>query len=285
MKVGLSGLNVGPFGRPELLAQFARQAEQFGFESVDVIEHICVPLKHVPYPGTPDGQVPGGDRNPIAEPLSTLAYTAALTSKIKLITGVILLPLHHPIYLAKQLATLDVLSNGRVICGISNGWCKEEYEALGVEWRVRGKRTDEAIAAMRALWSNEAASFHGKQFDFKEVYSFPKPAQKRGIPIMIGGYTKAAARRAGRIGDGFFPLVPDNSMLKELIELMRAEARKHGRNPDQLEVSTGAPAELEAIKVLEDLGVSRVILRPPSMVPAELGAGLEKIANDVIAKL
>ena len=140
---------------------------------------------------------------------------------------------------------------------------------------------------MRALWGNEAASFHGKQFDFKEVYSFPKPAQKAGIPIMIGGYTPAAARRAGRIGDGFFPLVPDNAnaKLKELIELMRAEARKHGRNPDQLEVSTGAPAELDAIKVLEDLGVSRVILRPPSIVPAELGAGLEKIANTVIAKL
>jgi probable F420-dependent oxidoreductase len=285
MKIGLSGLNVGPFGRPEVVAQIARQAEEFGFESLDVIEHICVPVKHVPYPGTPDGQVPGGDRGPIAEPLGTLAYAAALTSKIRLITGVLLLPLHHPIYLAKQLATLDVLSGGRVICGISNGWCKEEYESLGVEWRVRGKRTDEAIAAMRALWSNEAASFHGKQFEFKEVYSFPKPEQKNGIPIMIGGYTPAAARRAARIGDGFFPLVPDNAKLKELIDLMRDEARKCGRNPDQLEVSTGAAPQLDAIKVLEDMGVSRVILRPPSMVPAELSAGLEKIANEVIAKL
>lgn len=283
MKVGLSGLNAGPFGRPEIIAQFVREAERLGFESVDVIEHTCVPVKHLPYPGTPDGQVPGGDKNPLAEPLSTLAYAAALTSRIKLMTGVILLPLHHPIYLAKQLATLDVLSNGRLIVGISNGWCKEEYAALGIDWRTRGKRTDEGIAVMRAIWGNEAAAFHGTQFDFNEVYSFPKPLQKGGIPVMIGGVTPAAARRAGRIGDGYFPLVPDNAKLKELIAVMRDEARKHGRNPDQIEISTGAPSALDAIKALADLGVSRVVLRPPS--PTELSAGLEKIANEVLAKL
>ena len=186
MKFGMLGLNMGSFGRPEVIAEFVRDAEAFGFESIDVIEHITVPVKHQPYPGTPDGQVPGGDRNPISEPLSTLAFAAAISSRIKLLTGVILLPLHHPVYLAKQLATLDMLSNGRLICGISNGWCREEYAALGVEWSVRGKRTDEAIEAMRLLWRNEAAAFHGSQFQFDETYSFPKPVQKGGIPILIG---------------------------------------------------------------------------------------------------
>ncbi|HVA40908.1 MAG TPA: LLM class F420-dependent oxidoreductase [Candidatus Binataceae bacterium] len=283
MKIGIGGLNSGPFGRPEVIAQFAREAEALGFESLAAFEHICVPVKHRPYPGTPDGQVPGGDRSPIAEPLSTLVFAAAVTSRIRLMTGAILLPLHHPLYLAKQLATLDVLSNGRAILGIANGWCAEEYQALGIDWKTRGKRTDESIGAMRALWRNEAASFRGAQFDFQEVYSFPKPAQKDGIPVLVGGHSPATARRAARIGDGFYPLAPDSEELKKLIALMREEARKAGRNPDTIEISTSAANELDAVKRLRDLGVSRVMLRPPE--PAQIRAGLEKIANDIIAKL
>jgi probable F420-dependent oxidoreductase len=285
MKVGLMGLNFGPLGHPGVIPIFVRTAERLGFESVDVIEHICVPVKHLPYPGTPDGQVPGGDRNPIAEPLGTLAFAAALTSRIKLITGVLLLPLHHPIYLAKQLATVDLLSHGRLIVGISNGWCREEYQALGIEWRTRGRRTDEAIAAMRALWRNDAAALHGRLFDFPEVYSFPKPVRPDGIPILIGGYSPASARRAGRIGDGFFPIVDDRARLRELISLMRTTAREHGRNPDAIEITVGAPSDLEAIRSLRDLGVSRVILRPPTIVPVELEGALERIANDVVSKI
>lgn len=286
MKVGVANLGSGGLGGPEPFAQAVRDVEQFGFESIWTFEHICVPLKHSPYPGTPDGQVPGGDKTAINEPMMQLTYAAALTSKLKLGTGAILLPLHHPLYLAKQLATLDVLSKGRVLFAFANGWCKEEYEALGIDWKKRGKRSDESIQAMRALWRDETSSFAGQQFHFQEVYSFPKPVQKDGLPVIVGGYAPSAARRAGRLGDGFYPLIPDLAELKKSIALMRDEARKHGRNPDEIEITTIAPdPTLDAIKALQDLGVSRVNVRVPTSSPAEMHRGLEKIANSILAKL
>lgn len=285
-RIGIANVNTGPIGRPEVAVQLARDAEELGFESIWAFEHTCVPRKHPPYPGTPDGQVPGGDRSPINEPLTQLTYAAALTTRIKVGTSAILLPLHHPLYLAKQLATLDVLSKGRVLFAVANGWMKEEYDALGLDWKKRGKRTDESIQALRALWRDEAATFHGEQFSFDEIYSFPKPVQQGGIPIIVGGYAPAAARRAGRVGDGFYPIIRELDKLKESIELMRSEARKAGRDPDRIEITTGAaPLTLDAVKALEDLGVSRVMTRAPGGEPVRIRAELEKIANDVLAKL
>lgn len=284
MKFAIGGLNSGPFARPDIIAQFARDAEQLGFEAVTVFEHICVPVKHGPYGGTPDGQVPGGDTGAIPEPIASLAFAAAVTSKIKLMLGAIVLPLHHPLYLAKQLATLDMLSKGRVILGIANGWCQEEYAALGIDWKTRGKRTDEAIMAMRALWRDETASFRGQQFSFDSVYSYPKPEQKNGIPILIGGHSPATVRRAVRIGDGFYPLAHDMDELKHLVGMMREEARKSGNNPDSIEITTGGATTADAVKQLQDLGVERVLLRRPTTDAKQLRAGLEKLVNDIVTK-
>jgi probable F420-dependent oxidoreductase len=285
MKIGIGGVNAGPYGDPELVVRLAAGAEKLGFESIWTIEHIAVAKRHGPYPGTPDGQVPGGDTNPISEPLIHLAYAAAATSKLKLATGAILLPLHHPLYLAKQIATLDVLSHGRVMLGIANGWMKEEFGALGVDFHARGTRTDEAIAAMRALWRDSSASFHGRQFQFDEMISFPKPVQKDRIPIHIGGNTPVAQRRAGRVGDGYFPtnLIGGFGRLKEAIDLVRRTAREHGRDPDRIEITTIAPASLDEMKAYRDAGVSRLIMRAPEA--SQLRAELEKIADGVLAKL
>jgi probable F420-dependent oxidoreductase len=286
MKVGIGGINSGPMAGPETVLQLARDAEQLGYESLWPFEHICVPRKHQPYPGTPDGQVPGGDRGQINEPILQLTFVAAATSRIKLGTGALVLPLHNPLHLAKQLATLDVLSHGRVIMGVVNGWLSEEYEALGIEWKTRGKRTDESIAVLRTLWREETASFHGRHFNFDEVYSFPKPMQPNGIPVLIGGHTVAAARRAGRLGDGFYPIVSDVVRLKELITAMKVEARGHGRNPDEIEITLGVPSPtLDKIKELRDLGVSRVIARAPAAESGKLRRELERIAEKVVAKV
>jgi probable F420-dependent oxidoreductase len=281
MKLGVSFANSGKFSRPELFAELARDCETLGFESIWTVEHVVIPQPHMPYPGSKDGQMPGGDDVPIPDPLIPLAYAAALTNKLKLSTGVIILPQRHPLYLAKQLATLDVLSNGRMMVGIGSGWMKEEFDSLQIPFNVRGARTDESIQAMRVLWKEASASFHGKHFNFNEVKSYPKPLQKNGIPIHIGGHSQAAARRAGRFGDGFFPTLTSPEKLNEMFAITREEARKAGRNPDAIEFSTMAAPKRDSVKALQDIGVTRIIMAPPSSDPGRLRAGLDKIANDL----
>jgi probable F420-dependent oxidoreductase len=283
MKLGISFANSGKFSRPELFAELARDCEAVGIESLWTVEHVVIPQPHMPYPGSKDGQMPGGDNVPIPDPLIPLAYAAAVTSRLRLSTGVIILPQRHPLYLAKQLATLDLLSNGRMMVGIGSGWMKEEFDSLQIPFKVRGARTDESIQAMRTLWSEPVASFHGKHFQFDSVKSYPKPLQKNGIPIHIGGHSPAAARRAGRLGDGFFPTLTSPEKLNELFAIVREEANKAGRNPDAIEFSAMAAPRPDSVKALRDIGVSRAILAPPSSDPAKLRDALKKIAIDLAA--
>ncbi|MGH7935244.1 MAG: TIGR03619 family F420-dependent LLM class oxidoreductase, partial [Candidatus Binataceae bacterium] len=174
MKIGLMFVNSGPFSRPELLAELARGAEQCGVESIWTVEHVVIPHDYQsPYPYSKTGKIPGGEDVSIPDPLLPLSYAAALTSKIRLCTGVVILPQRDPLYLAKQLATLDVLSHGRVTLGIGSGWLKEEFDALGLDFHSRGARTDEAMKALRTLWRDNPSNFHGKHFNFGPVVSFP----------------------------------------------------------------------------------------------------------------
>src|SRR6266403_1353548 len=190
MKFGIGFATSGAFSDPSLLGHLATTAERCGFESLWSVEHVAIPVKHLPYPGSKDGQMAGGDTVAIPDPLIPLAYVAAITKTIKLGTGVLILPQRHPIYTAKEVATVDVLSGGRVM--------------LGIDFHQRGARTDEAIQALRALWSAGTSSFEGKHFKFGPLHSYPKPINKN-VPIHVGGNSPAAARRAGRYGDGFFP--------------------------------------------------------------------------------
>jgi probable F420-dependent oxidoreductase len=281
MKLGIIFANSGKFSQPELFARLARDCEELGFESLWTVEHVVIPQPHMPYPGSRDGQMPGGDEVPIPDPLIPLAYAAAITKQIKLSTGVIILPQRHPLYLAKQLATLDVLSNGRMMVGIGSGWMKEEFESLQIPFNRRGARTDESIQAMRAVWNEPAASFHGKHFHFQDVKSYPKPIQNNGIPIHIGGHSPAAARRAGRFGDGFFPTITALEKLSEMFAMVREEAEKAGRSADAIEYTAMAAPKPDSIKALRDIGISRVVFAPPSSDPPKLRAGLEKIAADI----
>ena len=281
MKAGIIFANSGPFSRPELFGQLAREAEECGFDSIWTVEHVVVPQPHMPYPGSKDGQMPGGDSVAIPDPLIPLAYAAAITSKIKLATGIVILPQRHPLYLAKQLATIDLLSHGRMLLGIGSGWMKEEFEAVGVDYHARGARTDESIQAMRALWKENPTTFHGKHFHFHDVKSLPKPARAGGIPIHIGGHSPAAARRAGRYGDGFFPTIVDPEKLKDMFGMMRDAAKAAGRDPDAIELSAMAAAKADAVRAAQDVGVTRVVFGPPGSDPAKLRAGLERIANEV----
>jgi probable F420-dependent oxidoreductase len=196
----------------------------------------------------------------------------------------LILPQRHPIYTAKEVATLDVLSGGRAILGIGSGWMKEEFEALGIDFHHRGAMTDEAIQAMRALWSEGISSFEGKHFKFGPLHSYPKPV-RNDVAIHVGGHSPAAARRAGRYGDGFFPTVLNPEKLKQLFDLVRSEAQKAGRNPDRIEFTCmGTSVAPDNLKALEDIGVSRVVIRPPSTNPEAITRALEKFQEEVIAR-
>jgi len=279
--------NSGPFANPQLMAHLAQAAERFGFESIWTVEHVVIPQDYQsPYPYSPSGKIPGSEDVPIPDPLLPLAYAAAITKTLRLGTGVMILPQRHPLYVAKEVATLDVLSNGRVILGIGSGWLKEEFDSLGLDFHQRGARTDEAIKSLRALWSPEAASsFHGKHFSFGPVKCFPKPIQKDGVPIVIGGHSRAAAKRAGRYGNGFFPAIAEPDKLKELFAMMAAEAKKAGRDPKQIELSCMGRAKVDSLKALGDIGIERVVVPPPAYDPEGITRGLEKIANEVLSKV
>ena len=218
MRFGIAFANTGPMVEPAAAVAFARAAEAAGFESIWTVEHVVVPTEYAsPYPYSPTGKMPGTVDSPIPDPLIWLTYVAAATSAIRLATGILILPQRNPVVLAKETATLDQLSGGRLLLGIGVGWLKEEFDAIGVPFAERGARTDEAVAALRALWTQDAATHHGRFSDFTDCVLRPHPVQP-SIPIHVGGHTDAAARRAGRLGDGFFPAGGDHDELARLFE-------------------------------------------------------------------
>ena len=258
MKFGLMFCNVGSYADPKPAAALAQAAEAAGFDSLWTVEHIVVPGGYQSkYPYAASGKMPGDERTiSLSDPLIWMTYVAAATSRIKLATGVIILPEHNPLLCAKQVATLDRLSGGRVILGVGVGWLKEEFDAMGVAFEPRGRMTDEYIAAMRELWTAEAPCHEGEFVRFKDAYMRPKPTN-RALPIVIGGHTKAAARRAGRLGDGFFPA---RGATSELLELARSTAREHGRDPGAIEITAVAPEDMSKIPELARAGVHRVVV-------------------------
>jgi len=251
------------------MAAFARHVEAIGFESIVVVEHAVMISGHQEvYPYSATGKVPLADDCDIPDPLELLAYLAGVTTTLGLATGVLILPEHHPVVLAKRLATLDRLSGGRLRLCVGVGWMREELEACGVEFSTRGRRTDESIDVLRALWGEESAagvSHHGEFFGFDHAHSHPKPSQAGGIPIHIGGHSDAAARRAGRRGDGFQPLGLVGDELAAKVGVMRRAAEDAGRDPDSLELSLGgsvAATTPESVEVATAAGAQRLVVSP-----------------------
>lgn len=283
MKFGLIFSNIGPFGQPEGLVHLAQTAEAVGIESLWAVEHVVVPTGYESaYPYSKDGKMPGGESAPIPDPLVWLAYAAAVTQTIKLATGIVILPQRHPFYIAKEAATLDVLSGGRFILGVGIGWLEEEFRAMKVPFKSRAAMTDESITALRDLWSEGPSEHQGDHYAWSSVESNPKPAGGN-VPIVIGGHSLGAARRAARLGDGFFPARPDT--LEACLAELRAECDRIGRDPGEIEISTGGMPTLDEVKRLEDMGVGRFTLAPPGFAPDDLRAGLEKYGNELISKI
>jgi probable F420-dependent oxidoreductase len=240
MKFGIIFANAGPLGAPELTTGLAHIAEEHGFESMWSVEHTVIPTGYESeYPYDESGRMAGGDEVSITDPLIWMTWVAAVTSRMRVASGILILPQRNPLILAKELATLDMLSRGRVELGVGVGWLREEFEALGVPFEQRGTRTDEYIAALRALWADGPTTFEGRFTSFRACNSYPKPAQAGGVPIVVGGHSEAAARRAGRLGDGFFPGRFRPEELEPLLATMRESAVDAGRDPETLEVTAG----------------------------------------------
>jgi probable F420-dependent oxidoreductase len=265
-------------------------AEEAGFESVWTVEHVLVPEGYESsYPYDPSGKMPGGEQVPIPDPLIWLSFVAAATSTLRLGTGILILPQRNAAVTAKSVATLDVLSGGRALLGIGVGWLREEFEALHVPFEGRGKHADDAIEVMRALWSDERANVANSAATLERAISLPKPIGGR-VPIIVGGHSDAAARRAGRLGDGFFPGKGNHERLTELIAVMRRSATEAGRDPDQIEITAGSNDLLGddavgAVHRMEDLGVSRLIVPPLAFDAVGIRPALMGFGESVIDAL
>ena len=286
MKIGVVYSNVMLFGTPDGARALAEAADESGIESLWTVEHVVVPEGYSsPYPYSPTGKMPGGEHVPIPDPLVWISYVAGLTKTVRLCTGILILPQRNPVILAKECATIDLLSGGRLTLGIGIGWLAEEFDAIGVPFAERVGRTEEYIRAMRALWSSDE-TFAGDFVSFTKARSNPKPVQPGGVPIVVGGHTKAAARRAGRLGDGFFPGAADVPTVTALIGECRDAATKAGRNPDDIEITIGGfrpstSTQLDYVRELADLGVSRLVVPPPSFDPGDIKRAMGELAATV----
>ena len=274
MKIGIFGFNIGPTSEPDLMAQVLRTADEAGYESVWTGEHVVlIDPQEPPSPAAPETRM--------LDTVAALAFAAAHTERVKLGSGIILLPQRNPVVLAKELAGIDVLSKGRLIFGVGVGYVRREFEAIGVPYEERGARTSEHIDAIRALWTQDQPEFAGRFTSFSGIQSHPRPVQQPHPPIVIGGMSTAAFRRAVAQGDGWygFALDPDAtaSALHGLEEAAEQVERPASLGP--LEISITPPGTVDAgiVERYEALGVARL---PLLMRPRDAGAGE---SDDVIA--
>ncbi|NQZ99526.1 MAG: LLM class F420-dependent oxidoreductase [Myxococcales bacterium] len=280
MKLGLSLFATSP----ETFAQIAKRAEEVGFESVWIPEHLVFPAElPATYPYSKDGRAPVRPGTPLYDPWVTLAFVASATKTIRLGTSVYVLPLRHPLVTARAVTTLDLLSGGRTILGFGVGWLQEEFEIVGEQFPKRGRRSDEIIEILKKLWSEKIIDHHGEFYDLGPLRFEPKSVQKPHPPIVIGGESRAALRRAARLGDGWIGVGGQSlDELARTVEQLRAFRKEFGREAEPLEITTGSRQlanDPDAVEKYREIGVTRLNLTPP------LPEGRRATIDDVYAFL
>ena len=317
MEFGFALPGRGPLAKPDVVLRLATRADALGYDSVFVTDHVVLPasMARSVYPYSTTGQLAGGPAQDYLEPLAMLGCLAHATKRIRLGTSVLIIPYRNPLVTAKTLATIDQLSRGRVVLGAGVGWLREEFEALAAPpFAERGAVTDEYLALMRRAWTADPVSFEGRYYAIRDVHVLPKPAQRGGIPVWIGGHTDAALKRAGTLGDGWHPiglrppalLLPDEYAAKA--KQVHAWAQRAGRSPTSVTLTFRCPMDVRSTRakaaagarplfqgtadeVLGDLrtyqaiGVSHFVFDP--VVP-ELGrvlANMERFADEVRPKI
>ncbi len=266
MKIGLFGIGSGICADPAVAKRIAQRAEALGFDSLWTGEHVVLPdPREAPSPAPPDFAM--------LHPSTSLAFLAGVTDRVKLGTGITLIAQRNPVVLAKEMASLDVVSGGRLLLGIGAGYLHQEFAALGVNFRQRGARTDEYVAAMRALWNDDQPAFQGRFVSFDNIQAMPRPVQEGGPPIIVGGASDAALKRTVDYAQGWYGFALDVAQTAAVLERLR------GFGGDGLEVSVTPSVRLDADVVAQyaDLGVHRLIALMPQTEARTMGA-LEEMA-------
>src|SRR5436309_4242167 len=276
MKFGLHSVNLHTCGYPDAAARLGRAAEAAGFESLWVADHVVLPDPPVPgRPMAPDMR--------LLDPIVSLSFLAAHTSRVKLATGGIILPQRQALVLAKQLASLDVLSNGRLVFGLGVGWCEPEMRSVGAPFAERGRVADDFLAAMRAVWTQPKPSYRGRYVSFEGIQAMPRPVQTPTPPIVVGGRTPPAFRRAVTQGHGWYGFGLDVNDTQKFVNELREAGKKHSRPAElgRLEISVTPPGydlpDKSRLDAYTAAGVDRLILRPRPEMDA---AALERFAAE-----
>jgi len=268
MRLGFGLPQTGQVATADSVSKVARRAEQLGFDSLWVFDRLLYPVKpQVPYPGG-DGSLPELYKK-VLDPVETLTFVAGQTSKIALGTSVLNLPWYNPVLLARRLTTLDILSRGRLRVGFGIGWSPDEYEAAGVPWKSRGARADEALTAMKAIWTTDPVEMQGAGFKIPKSHFGLKPVQKPHPPIYMAAYTPGAMNRAAREANGWFPVGIPLSVVGGMFESMKEMVRKAGRDPNSFELIVRGNLELTNSPISKDR--------------ANFSGTLEQIGEDIAA--
>jgi probable F420-dependent oxidoreductase len=282
MKFGLIPVNIGV--QPEQMVGLAQLAEGSGFESVWTFEHVVVPVDYQSrYPYNDSGKMGGPPETVFIDPFVALSAIASVTKTLRLGTGVNILSQVNPLYMAKQAASLDYISGGRFELGVGIGWLREEFEALGVPFERRGARFDDYVQAMKKVWSGDVVEHKSDFLDWSGFKSYPVPAQKPHLPVVIGGATGKIYQRIARHGDGWFAPLGDPKELGGALENLKAACDAEDRDFNDIEITCMWPGVggKDFIGALEDVGVSRVVT-PLMAAGADPVAAIQKIAEEVI---
>ena len=286
MKIGLIPVNVGPTNAEQVVG-LAQKAEEIGLESVWTFEHAMVPVNYdSKYPYSNDGKMGGKPNANFIDPLIALAAVAANTTTLRLGTGVNIVSQAYPLFLAKQAASLDFISNGRFMLGAGIGWLREEFDAMGVPFERRGARFDDYIVAMKKVWSGDVVEHQSDFISWSGFQSYPLPVQRPGVPIIMGGMKGKIYERIAKHGDGWFAPTNNAETLAPLLEPLKASCAEFGRDYDSVEITSmwDNQGGLDAIKAFADIGVSRVIV-PVFALEGDPVSGLAKLGDKIIAKL
>lgn len=262
MKFGLFSTFMSPLASPTLIRDFAQQAEGVGMDSLWLGEHVVLfDQMEFPYPGSPDGKIPVPEGGGLLDTVATFGFLANCTETLRFGTGITLVPQRNPVYTAKEFATLDWLSGGRIDFGVGVGWCKEEVLACGYSWEDRGARCDEFLEVIESFWTNEITDFEGKHITVKAARLDPKPIQAPHIPMIIGGHARGAMRRTARFGQGWYGFNITPEQLKPNLEHIESALQDAGRTMDGFRIVITPPYNMpdEMIAEYDALGVTELV--------------------------